>query len=138
MSVRMILFAAIIATIALAGCDISDEQPAATESSTGAVRPDRAAWFDDAKFGMFIHWGLYAIPAEGEWVMQAKRTPAAEYERLAAQFNPTEFNATEWVELAKAAGMEYLVITAKHFDGFCMWDTELTCTSSATMVIRGR
>ena len=124
MTIRMILLAAAVAAIAFTGCNNSDK-PSVKESSM-ETETDRAAWFDDAQFGMFIHWGLYADPAEGEWVMQNKRTPAAEYEKLAAQFNPTEFNATEWVELAKAAGMEYLVITAKHFDGFCMWDTELT------------
>lgn len=84
------------------------------------------AWFNEAKFGMFIHWGLYAIPARGEWVQYSENIPGPEYQKYAAQFNPAKFNAREWVALAKAAGQKYLVITAKHHDGFCMWDTKLT------------
>ncbi|GAC1384535.1 MAG: hypothetical protein NVSMB42_02720 [Herpetosiphon sp.] len=96
----------------------------------------RLDWWRAARFGMFIHWGLYAspagewkgqaIPGIGEWIMQRGRIPVAEYEQLAAQFNPTRFDAAEWVALAKAAGQNYLVITAKHHDGFCMFKTALT------------
>ncbi len=96
----------------------------------------RLDWFRDAKFGMFIHWGLYAIPAGvwqgreipgiGEWIMHQARIPVAEYEPLAAHFNPVGFDAAAWVSLAKAAGMRYLVVTAKHHDGFCMFDTAFT------------
>src|SRR5438874_13700177 len=84
----------------------------------------RLAWFRDAKFGMFIHWGLYAIPAGvwkgehipgiGEWIMLRARIPVAEYEQLAPQFNPTKFNAAEYVALAKEAGQQYPVIPSKH------------------------
>ena len=85
---------------------------------------------------MFIHWGLYAIPAGvwkqqeipgiGEWIMHSARIPVTEYEQLAPQFNPMQFDAAEWVSLAKNAGQKYLVITSKHHDGFCMFDSTLT------------
>ncbi len=94
-------------------------------------RDMRARWFRDAKFGMFIHWGLYAIPAKGEWDMSSSRIPVAEYEKFAAQFNPVKFNAAEWVSLAKRAGQKYMVITSKHHDGFAMFDTK---TSSYNIV----
>jgi len=96
----------------------------------------RMAWWREAKFGMFIHWGLYAVPAGvwkgtrvpgiGEWIMQRARIPVKEYKQLAKHFNPVKFNAKEWVRLAKEAGMKWIVITAKHHDGFCMFDTKLT------------
>ncbi|MFA0774001.1 MAG: hypothetical protein KEFWMYNX_002034, partial [Candidatus Fervidibacter sp.] len=104
-----------------------------------AVTPtqaDRLAWWREAKFGMFIHWGLYAIPAGewkgkripgiGEWIMHNAQIPVPEYEQLVSQFNPTEFNADEWVLLAKEAGMRYITITTKHHDGFCLFDSALT------------
>ena len=87
---------------------------------------DRLQWFREARFGMFIHWGLYAIPARGEWVQFAEGIPGAEYERYAPRFNPVKFDARQWVSLARQAGMKYLVITTKHHDGFCMFDTKLT------------
>lgn len=94
---------------------------------------DRLAWWNDVRFGMFIHWGLYAVPAGrwngedingiGEWIMRNAKIPISEYEELAQDFDPVMFNADEWVKLAKEAGMKYLVITAKHHDGFCMFDS---------------
>ncbi|MFN0086581.1 MAG: alpha-L-fucosidase [Blastocatellia bacterium] len=83
-------------------------------------------WFQDAKFGLFIHWGVYSVLADGEWVMNNKKIPIAEYENLPPRFNPTEFDAAEWVALAKAAGMKYITITSKHHDGFGMYDSKLT------------
>jgi len=83
-------------------------------------------WWRDAKFGMFIHWGIYSLLGKGEWVMYNERIPVKEYEKLAARFNPTQFNADEWVKLAKEAGMKYIVITAKHHDGFSMFHTKVT------------
>jgi alpha-L-fucosidase len=87
--------------------------------------------FDGIKFGMFIHWGLYAIPAGewkgryvrgiGEWIMFRERIPVKEYEQLAGQFNPVKFNGDEWAQLAQDAGMRYMVITSKHHDGFAMF-----------------
>lgn len=83
-------------------------------------------WFQNAKFGLFIHWGVYSVLADGEWVMNEKKIPISEYEKLPPQFNPTEFSAAEWVALAKAAGMKYITITSKHHDGFAMFDSKLT------------
>ncbi len=101
-----------------------------------ARQDPRLGWWRQSKFGMFIHWGLYAIPAGvwkgeripgiGEWIMYRARIPAKEYERLAEQFNPVRFDAAEWVSLARNAGQKYMVITAKHHDGFCMFDSEVT------------
>jgi len=101
-----------------------------------AEHDKRMVWWREAKFGMFIHWGLYAVPAgvwigarvpgTGEWIMQRARIPIGEYGQLAKQFNPVKFNAKEWVKIAKEAGMKWIVITAKHHDGFCMFDTQLT------------
>jgi alpha-L-fucosidase len=83
-------------------------------------------WFQDAKFGLFVHWGVYSVLGEGEWVMNNKKIPISEYEKLPGQFNPTEFDAAEWVALAKTAGMKYIAITSKHHDGFAMFDSKLT------------
>jgi alpha-L-fucosidase len=101
-----------------------------------ADRNARMAWWREARFGMFIHWGLYAIPAGkwdgkpiagiGEWIMDRANVPVSEYEKLAGQFNPVKFDAAEWVKIAKDAGMRYMVITSKHHDGFCLFDTEAT------------
>ncbi|MEZ5400935.1 MAG: alpha-L-fucosidase [Bryobacteraceae bacterium] len=81
-------------------------------------------WFQNARFGMFIHWGVYSVLGDGEWVMNNKKIPISEYEPLAAKFNPVKFDAAEWVSLAKAAGMRYITITSKHHDGFAMWGTQ--------------
>jgi alpha-L-fucosidase len=81
-------------------------------------------WFQDAKFGMFIHWGVYSVPSDGEWYMEQKKVPVVEYEKLAPQFNPVQFNAAEIVGLAKSAGMKYITITSKHHDGFAMFGTK--------------
>ena len=96
----------------------------------------KKAWFRDAKFGMFVHWGLYSIPAGmwkgervprvAEWIQGAADIPAEEYEPLAGQFNPTRFDARQWARIAKNAGMRYITITAKHHDGFCLFDSNLT------------
>jgi alpha-L-fucosidase len=104
---------------------------AETPVPTPNANPGRATWFRDAKFGMFIHWGLYAQTGGewqgrkyfgiGEWLMNRAKIPSAEYATLAGQFNPTNFNAHEWVSLARAAGMKYIVITSKHHDGFAMF-----------------
>jgi alpha-L-fucosidase len=83
-------------------------------------------WFQDARFGLFIHWGVYSVLGNGEWVMNDKKIPISEYENLPAQFNPTEFDPAEWVALAKAAGMKYITITSKHHDGFAMFDSKIS------------
>lgn len=87
---------------------------------------ERTKWFRDARFGMFIHWGLYSIPACGEWVMSEKEMTVDEYRTYYDQFNPVDCNPREWVRLAKEAGMGYAVLTAKHHDGFCLFDSKLT------------
>ena len=91
-------------------------------------------WWNEAKFGMFIHWGLYALTAGvwkgkevhgiGEWIMNREKIPYAEYSQLAKQFNPVDFNADEWAKIAYDAGMKYIVITSKHHDGFAMFKSE--------------
>jgi len=81
-------------------------------------------WFQDNKFGLFIHWGVYSVLGRGEWVMNNEKITVADYEKLPPQFNPTEFNAAEWVAMAKDAGMKYITITSKHHDGFAMWGTK--------------
>ncbi|MBZ0303013.1 MAG: alpha-L-fucosidase, partial [Anaerolineae bacterium] len=82
--------------------------------------------FQDIRFGMFIHWGLYSILAKQEWVMHTDRIPVPEYEKLVPQFNPVKFNADEWVSIAADAGQKYIVITSRHHDGFSMYDTALS------------
>ena len=101
-----------------------------------AAREKRLEWFREVKYGMFIHWGLYAIPAGewkgqrslglGEWIMNRSKIPVAEYEQLAKQFNPVKFNPDEWVQLAQDAGMKYIVITSKHHDGFAMFKSAVS------------
>lgn len=81
-------------------------------------------WFQNARFGMFIHWGVYSVLGDGEWVMNNRKMTVAEYEKLPPQFNPIEYNPAEWVALAKAAGMKYITITSKHHDGFAMFGTK--------------
>lgn len=114
----------------------SDSLPAAENSKKESqeMKNARMQWFRDAKFGMFIHWGLYSVPAGewkgkkhyGEWIQLAAKIPNSEYEPLAKQFNPVDFDAREWVRIAKNAGMKYMVFTAKHHEGFCMYDSKLT------------
>ena len=83
-------------------------------------------WFTDARFGMFIHWGLYAMPARHEWVRNYERITNEGYQKYFDLFNPDLFNPKEWAAAAKAAGMKYLVLTAKHHEGFCLWDSQYT------------
>src|SRR5919108_178790 len=83
-------------------------------------------WFRDAKFGLFIHWGVYSLLGQGEWVMQDRGIPVDTYEWLASTFNPVKFDAREWVTLARTAGVKYITITARHHDGFSMFATNAT------------
>lgn len=81
-------------------------------------------WFQDAKFGLFVHWGVYSVLGKGEWVMNNDKMTAADYQTLPARFNPVKFNAAEWVATVKNAGQKYITITSKHHDGFAMWGTK--------------
>lgn len=90
------------------------------------ARTERTEWYRDARFGMFIHWGLYAIPARGEWLRSNERMPKEEYDKFFDEFTAENYNPKEWARLAKKAGMKYAVLTAKHHDGFCLFDTQLT------------
>jgi alpha-L-fucosidase len=108
----------------------------APDPESDQAKQARLAWFRDAKFGLFIHWGLYAIPAGqwkgarvpgiGEWIMFRAKVPVTEYEKLAQSFNPVKFDAEAWVALAKDAGMKYIVITSKHHDGFALFDSKVS------------
>ncbi|MCK9222827.1 MAG: alpha-L-fucosidase [Limnochordia bacterium] len=91
-----------------------------------AKAQERMQWFNEARFGMFIHWGLYAIPARGEWVRSNERIPKEDYQPFFHEFNPTEYDPKQWAKLAKEAGQKYVVMTAKHHDGFCLFDSKLT------------
>jgi len=84
------------------------------------------AWFQDAKFGLFIHWGVYSVLGDGEWVMETRPINRADYAKLPNFFNPRQFDPAAWVTLAKRAGMKYITITSKHHDGFAMFDSRLT------------
>src|SRR5689334_6008711 len=91
---------------------------AQSRDSVPAARLAARQWFHDARFGMFIHWGVYSQLGKGEWVMQNDKMTVPAYERMAAQFNPVSFDAKAWVSLAKAAGAKYITITSRHHDGF--------------------
>lgn len=86
----------------------------------------RVEWYQDARFGMFIHWGLYAIPARGEWVRSVEQMPEEEYLPFFDEFDPVDYDPKKWAKAAKEAGMKYAVLTAKHHDGFCLYDSKLT------------
>ena len=126
----------VVLRVAAGGAAARGAEPKAVAppAETPAQRDRRMAWWREARFGMFIHWGLYAVPAGvwkgkqiggiGEWIMNRAKIPVSEYEKLVGQFNPVRFNAAEWVSLASRAGMKYIVITSKHHDGFCLWDSK--------------
>ncbi|MFW5756411.1 MAG: alpha-L-fucosidase [Tangfeifania sp.] len=131
---NLLLMAVLLAVFA---CGPQQKKSSDTNGKETAEAPDdKMEWWRDARFGMFIHWGLYAIPAGeyngnktegiGEWIMNNEQIPIKEYEKYAAQFNPEKFDAEEWVSILKDAGMKYIVITSKHHDGFCLWDSKVT------------
>jgi len=133
-AVTRITLAALVLTGLVAGCERGFGF--APREDKPLTKDERMEWWRDARFGLFIHWGLYAVPAGtykgeriggiGEWIMQRAKIPVEEYEKYADAFNPIGFNADEWVRLVKDAGMKYLVITSKHHDGFCLWDSQVT------------
>ena len=84
---------------------------------------EHAPWFTEARFGMFVHWGLYALPARHEWVMTREQTSIEEYQKYLRHFDPDLYDPREWAQAAKRAGMKYVVLTTKHHEGFCLFDT---------------
>ncbi len=104
------------------------------QKETTAQREARMKWWREARFGMFIHWGIYSVPAGkygnstnyGEWIMESAHIPLNEYEQFLHQFNPTKFDAAEWARMAKDAGMKYVTITTKHHDGFALFDSKVS------------
>jgi len=127
--------AALLGSMTLAGSAAPVPQTA-NPPATDPARAKRLAWFGEAKYGLFIHWGLYAIPAGewkgkrslglGEWIMNRSQIPVKEYEQLATKFNPVKFDPDAWVQLAQDAGMKYIVITSKHHDGFAMFASKVS------------
>jgi len=115
MKIVAFLLAGLLAAVAMAGAQTYTPAPENLKARE---------WFQDARFGMFIHWGVYSVLEDGEWVMNNRKMPISEYEKLPPKFNPVKFNAAEWVALAKAAGMKYITITSKHHDGFAMFATK--------------
>ena len=124
-----LLLAALIATSVMAA-----DSPDPYANETPAQRDARMQWWREARFGMFIHWGVYSVPAGtyhgqqvpgiGEWIMSSAKIPMAEYQSFTKEYNPVKYNPDEWVRVAKEAGMKYIVITAKHHDGFANFDTQ--------------
>src|ERR1700690_1593863 len=117
---------AMLATVAVSA---ATQTPPPRDPTGGAPTPDqqrRMKWWHDAKFGMFIHFGLYAAHGRHEWAMENEAIPVAEYQKFTAGYNPAPGSARGWARLAKAAGMKYMVLTSKHHEGFCNWDTKLT------------
>ena len=103
-------------------CLISAAVPAPASGLADTNSAVRIEWWRDAKFGMFIHWGIYGIPGHGEWVQWNEQIPVNEYAKLADQFVPTNFTPASWAALAKAAGMKYMVLTSRHHDGFALFN----------------
>jgi alpha-L-fucosidase len=120
------------AALALAALALAVPAPCAAQDKAAphAGRYDdimaRNAWWRDARFGMFIHFGAYAVPARGEWVQSDERLPSEKYRPYVESFHPVDFDPRAWARLARAAGMKYAVMTAKHHDGFCLFDSALT------------
>jgi alpha-L-fucosidase len=95
-------------------------------TETKEQKAERMKWWTDARFGMFIHWGLYSMPARHEWVRNYEQITNEQYQKYFDLFDPDLFNPREWAKNAKAAGMKYFVITTKHHEGFCLWNSKYT------------
>jgi len=135
--IRRLQFALGVATISVTFCVSTFSQEIVGKPGESAQQRDaRMKWWREARFGMFIHWGVYSVPAGtykgkqiggiGEWIMNSGKIPVAEYKQFASQFNPVRYDADAWVQLAKDAGMKYIVITSKHHDGFALFDSKVT------------
>ena len=107
---------------------LSVSRPAGAQlpMETEARKASRMQWWTEARFGIFIHWGLYALPARHEWVKNRERMTNEQYQKYFEHFNPDLYNPAEWARMAKNAGMKYVVLTAKHHEGFCLWDSKYT------------
>src|SRR5882762_4112382 len=126
-----VLLLAVVVTQTLLAAD--EDVGAVWQREFAPTHEARMKWWREARFGMFIHWGVYSVPAGtyhgkrigsiGEWIMNTAKIPTAEYQQYAKEFNPVKYDADAWVRTAKEAGMKYIVITSKHHDGFAMFDS---------------
>lgn len=132
---RVTLAAVLVHSIAAAQTPAAEPSAPSADAAAAKAQDDaRMAWWRDARFGLFIHWGLYAIPAgawngathHGEWIRDTAHIPVDQYETFKASWNPTKFDAARWADIAAKAGMKYVVITTKHHDGFCLFDSAHT------------
>ena len=125
---RKLLF---LLLVVLSACQTSSHYPVAESLDE---HDERMEWWREARFGMFIHWGLYAVPAgewgesknHAEWIRTTAQIPLERYDEYINEFNPINYDPLVWVKAAKDAGMKYIVITSKHHDGFCLWDSKYT------------
>jgi alpha-L-fucosidase len=104
----------------------SGAKPQPSEGLFAATHEQRIGWWREARFGMFLHFGLYSVPSRGEWLLAVEDIPVAEYERFADSFHPAPGSTREWARAARGAGMKYMVLTTKHHEGFCLFDSKLT------------
>lgn len=111
----------IVLALIISGAEFSQANYTPSEKNL-----ENREWFQDAKFGLFVHWGVYSILGDGEWVMNNQRIPIEQYEKLPSFFDPEQFDPAEWVAMVKNAGMKYITITSKHHDGFAMYDSEVS------------
>src|SRR5260370_18397864 len=117
----------VLGTVLFATAIAAEPGTRAQEKYTPAPENLKArTWFQAAKFGLFIHWGVYSVLSDGEWIMETRPINGKDYAKEPAFFNPIKFDPAAWVTLAKAAGMKYITITSKHHDGFAMFDSRLT------------
>ena len=115
---------------------ISQTSPAQLPKETEAQKMQRMKWWTDARFGMFIHWGLYAMPARHEWVKNRERLTNEQYQKYFEMFNPDLYDPKEWAKMAREAGMKYVVLTAKHHEGFCLFDSKFTDYKSTNTPVK--
>ncbi|HBE41090.1 MAG TPA: alpha-L-fucosidase [Bacteroidales bacterium] len=115
---------------------ISQISPAQLTKETEAQKILRMKWWTDARFGMFIHWGLYAMPARHEWVKNRERMTNEQYQKYFEMFDPDLYNPKEWAKMAREAGMKYVVLTAKHHEGFCLFDSKFTDYKSTNTPVK--
>src|SRR6266849_5487048 len=115
-----------LAGAALTASALGIADPAPDPDTADDSRAARMKWWHDARFGMFIHWGLYSVVGRHEWVMENEAIPVAEYEQLALRFTPKPNAARAWAKLARQAGQKYMVMTTKHHEGFSLFDSKLT------------